>query len=79
LRFNLSQPTVSQVVGIKNMEQLRFAVRIARNFAAMPEAEQSELLNAVRLEAGDGRYETFKSTNEHDGPHHRKQHEFALA
>jgi hypothetical protein len=45
----------------------------------MPEDEQERLLAAVRLEAGDGRYETFKSTTEHDGPHHRKQHDFALA
>jgi predicted aldo/keto reductase-like oxidoreductase len=79
LRFNLSQPIVSQVVGIKNLEQLRFAISVARNFEPMAAAEQDALLDAVRLEAGDGRYETFKSTNEHDGPHHRKQHEFALA
>lgn len=79
LRFNLSQPIVSQVVGIKNIEQLRFAAGVARNFQPMPVEEQDALLSAVRLEAGDGRYETFKSTNEHDGPHHRRQHDFALA
>ena len=78
LRFNLSQPIVSQVVGIRNLEQLRFAVGVAREFEAMDDATQNALLDAVRLEAGDGRYETFKSTNEHDGPHHRKQHAFAL-
>ncbi len=79
LRFNLSQPVVSQVVGIKNMEQLRAAVAVARDFVPMPDAEQDALLHSVREEAGDGRYETFKSTNEHDGPHHRKQHAFAVA
>jgi predicted aldo/keto reductase-like oxidoreductase len=79
LRFNLSQPVVSQVVGIKNMEQLKVAVETARNFQPMSVAEQDALLATVREEAGDGRYETFKSTTEHDGPHHRKQHEFALA
>ena len=78
LRFNLSQPIVSQVIGLKNLEQLRFAVSVARNFQPMPAAEQDALLHSVRLEAGDGRYETFKSTNEHDGPHHRVQHGFAL-
>jgi hypothetical protein len=45
----------------------------------MPEAEQDALLDSVKTEAGDGRYETFKSTNEHDGPHHRRQHNFAVA
>jgi aryl-alcohol dehydrogenase-like predicted oxidoreductase len=79
LRFNLSQPIVSQVVGIKNLDQLRTAVQAARNFTVMPDGEQNQLLEAVRDVAGDGRYETFKSTNDHDGPHHRKQHDFALA
>jgi len=79
LRFNLSQPIVSQVVGIKNIEQLRFAASVARTFTPMPEGEQDELLRSVSLEAGDGRHETFKSTNDHDGPHHRRQHDFAVA
>jgi predicted aldo/keto reductase-like oxidoreductase len=79
LRFNLSQPTVSQVVGIKDMAQLKFAMSVARDFAPMTDAEQDTLLARVRTEAGDGRHETFKSTNEHDGPHHRRQHGFATA
>jgi aryl-alcohol dehydrogenase-like predicted oxidoreductase len=79
LRFNLSQPVVSQVVGIKNLEQLQVAVGVARDFVPMSEEEQDALLESVKTEAGDGRHETFKSTNDHDGPHHRKQHEFAVA
>ncbi|HVW85541.1 MAG TPA: aldo/keto reductase [Bryobacteraceae bacterium] len=79
LRFNLSQPIVSQVVGIRDMEQLKLAVSVARNFQPMSSEEQDALLHSVRTEAGDGRYESFKSTNEHDGAHHRKQHNFALA
>jgi aryl-alcohol dehydrogenase-like predicted oxidoreductase len=79
LSFNLSQPICSQVVGITDMEQLQAAVAVVRKFEAMPEAEQTALMESVKLEAGDGRYENFKSTNVHDGPHHRKQHGFALA
>lgn len=79
LRFNLGQPIVSQVIGIRNLEQLRFAASVARNFQPMLAEEQDALLKSVVVEAGDGRYETFKSTNEHDGPHHRAQHNFALA
>jgi predicted aldo/keto reductase-like oxidoreductase len=79
LRYNLSQPTVAQVVGITNEEQLKAAVNVARNFQAMPDTEQDSMLRGVRNEAGDGRYETFKSTTEFDGPHHRRQHEFAVA
>ena len=78
LGFALSQPVTSQVVGITNIEQLEFAVNVARTLP-MAEDAQNELMARVRVEAGDGRYETFKSTNEHDGPHHRRQHEFALA
>ncbi len=78
LRFNLSQPIVSQVIGIGNLAQLKMAVEVARGFEAMPEAAQGALMESVRVEAGDGRYETFKSTNEHDGPHHRRQHAFAV-
>ena len=79
LRFNLSQPVCSQVVGITDLAQLQASVSVARNFVAMTESEQDALMALVHVEAGDGRYETFKSTNMHDGPHHRKQHEFALA
>jgi predicted aldo/keto reductase-like oxidoreductase len=79
LRFNLSQPTVSQVVGIRDVTQLRAAVKVARGFTGMPEEEQTALMERVREEAGDGRHETFKSTNQHDGPHHRRQHGFAIA
>lgn len=78
LGYAFSQPTASQVVGITNMEQLEFAVATARMNPLSSEA-QNELLQRISLEAGDGRYETFKSTGEHDGPYHRKQHDFAVA
>ena len=78
LAYALSQPTCSQVVGITNMEQLKFAVAVSKAGPLSIEA-QDELLSRVVLEAGDGRFETFKSTGEHDGPLHRRQHEFAVA
>ena len=78
LGFALSQPVASQVVGITDLAQLRFAVEVARSVPMLEEA-QSALMERVRVEAGDGRYESFKSTNEHDGPFHRRQHEFSLA
>ena len=78
LGFALSQPVASQVVGISTMEQLHFAANVARHLPMREEAQEA-LMDRVHLEAGDGRYESFKSTNEHDGPHHRRQHEFAIA
>ncbi len=78
LGFVLSQPVTSQVVGITNQEQLEFAVKVASSLP-MAEEAQNALMRRVRVEAGDGRFESFKSTNAHDGPYHRRQHEFALA
>lgn len=76
--FALAQPIASQVVGVTTIEQLQAAVAVARSLP-MSEEAQTALMERVRLEAGDGRYETFKSTNEHDGEYHRRQHAFALA
>jgi aryl-alcohol dehydrogenase-like predicted oxidoreductase len=78
-RFALSQPIASQVMGIKSLEQLKENIAMVRAFVPMTVEEQSTLLARVYEPATDGRFETFKSTNAHDGPHHRKQHGFKLA
>ncbi len=78
LHYNLSQPVASQVVGINTMEQLKTDIKVARNFKPMAEAQKQALLAKVKDEATDGRHELFKTTLEFDGPHHRKQHGFAL-
>src|SRR6266568_1875135 len=66
------------VIGITSLEQLKEAVALARSFTPMGENEKSALLARVREVAGDGRYELFKSTVTFDGPHHRRQHGFAV-
>jgi aryl-alcohol dehydrogenase-like predicted oxidoreductase len=76
IRYALSQPVSSLVVGIMSMEDLKQDLGIARNFKPMPEAEKTTLLSRIREEASDGRHELFKSTKAFDGPHHRKQHGF---
>jgi aryl-alcohol dehydrogenase-like predicted oxidoreductase len=78
-RYCLSQPISTQVVGITSMEQLKQDIAIARNFKPMSAAEKKALEDRVRDEATDGRHELFKSTQEFDGPHHRRQHGFAVA
>jgi len=65
-------------VGLTSLDQLKQAVALARSFTPMTAAEQSALRDRVRDVAGDGRYELFKSTVVFDGPHHRKQHGFAV-
>jgi hypothetical protein len=42
----------------------------------MSQQEQQDLLDRVKTEATDGRFERFKSTSEFDGPHHKRQHGF---
>lgn len=76
--YALSLPVATLVVGIQSMDDLKQDVAVARNFKAMPDAEKSALVTRVRDEAGDGRHELFKSTQSFDGPHHRRQHGFAV-
>ncbi len=78
IRYALSLPVASLVVGIQTMEDLKQDVAIARNFQPMPDGEKERLLARVKEQAGDGRHELFKSTQTFDGPHHRKQHGFAV-
>ncbi len=77
-RYSLSMPVSTQVVGLTTLDQLKEAVALARSFTPMSTAEKSALLARVADVAGDGRYELFKSTVAFDGPHHRKQHGFAV-
>jgi predicted aldo/keto reductase-like oxidoreductase len=77
IHYALSQPVSSLVVGLRNQRDLTQALRVGRNFQPMSTADQNALRHKVVEVAGDGRHELFKSTNNFDGPHHRKQHGFA--
>jgi aryl-alcohol dehydrogenase-like predicted oxidoreductase len=74
IRWALSQPIASLVVGIDSRQVLEQNLRIGQSFTPMTANEQSALQARVRHLAGDGRHETFKSTQLHDGPYHRAQH-----
>jgi len=76
LRYCLSLPVTTQVLGMTSMEQLKQDVAIARNFQPMSAAEKVQLLARVKEVAGDGRYELFKSTHAFEGAVHRRQHGF---
>jgi aryl-alcohol dehydrogenase-like predicted oxidoreductase len=75
-RYALSQPVSSQVVGMTSMDHLTSNIELARTFKPMSAEEQSALLEKVKPFATDGRFEQFKSTQNFDGPVHRKQHGF---
>ncbi len=61
-RYALSLPISTLVCGIQSLENLEQDVEMARHFTPMTEAEQQELSDSVHEEAGDGRFEWFKST-----------------
>ena len=58
------------------LDQLRENIALARGFRPLTAAEQSALAEKVRQVATDGRFEQFKSTQNFDGPVHRRQHGF---
>jgi len=74
LRYALSQPIASLVTGIDSMEVLQQNLKIAREFQPLQGEELQELLSKVKLVAGDGRHERFKSTQLFDGVYHQRQH-----
>jgi predicted aldo/keto reductase-like oxidoreductase len=74
IRYALSQPIASLVVGIDSMKVLEQDLAIARAFKPLGEAELAKLVDRVKPVAGDGRHERFKSTQFFDGPYHQEQH-----
>ena len=78
IRYALSQPVSSIVVGITSMDELQQNAATARSFTPMPDVDQAALLASVNDVAGDGRYELYKTTQRMDGPYHVKQHGFQV-
>jgi uncharacterized protein len=79
MRYALSQPVATLVVGLRNVRDLEQALAVGRNFKPMSADEQNALRKKVADVSGDGRHELFKTTKDFDGPHHRKQHGFAVS
>jgi len=77
-RYALTMPISTLVCGIQSLENLAQDLAIARDFVPMPAEEQQALLASVAEEAGDGRYEYFKSTQMFDSKYHRQQHGFTI-
>ena len=79
LGYVLSLPISTLVSGIDSEKVLDQNLKIVREFAGMSAEERESLENRYLQVAGDGRYERFKSTQDFDGPVHRKQHGFLTA
>ena len=75
-RYALSLPISTLICGIQSQENLEQDLAIARDFSPMSVTERKALADSVHEEAGDGRYEWFKTMQTYDSPYHREQHGF---
>jgi aryl-alcohol dehydrogenase-like predicted oxidoreductase len=78
LRYAMSLPVATTITGIDSLRVLRQNLRIAKNFVPMTVEEMSQLRRSCESMAGDGRFELYKTSKEHDGPPGRRQHGFAV-
>jgi predicted aldo/keto reductase-like oxidoreductase len=76
LRYAMSLPVCTTVTGIDSIKVLRQNLKIARAFAPMTAREKQLYERRLRGKAADGRYETYKTTAEHEGDEGRRQHDF---
>ena len=76
IQWCLNVPVSTQIIGLTSVDQLKHAVKVAREFKPMPSEMRQTLLSRTKDEAGDGRYELFKSTKRFDSRHHRLLHGF---
>lgn len=77
LGYVLSLPIATLVSGIDSEKVLDQNLKIVRNFKPRSEAELRAIEQRTLAQAGDGRFELFKTAKDFDGPVHRKQHGFA--
>jgi predicted aldo/keto reductase-like oxidoreductase len=76
LRYAMSLPVCTTVSGVDSLKVLRQNLKIARAFSPMTPRERQEYERSVKSDALDGRFESYKTTAEHEGPVGRKQHGF---
>lgn len=63
LRYALSLPTSVVITGVDDMDILEQAIRMARTFRPLDEAERAALLARTAETAAGGRYEPFKTSS----------------
>jgi len=76
IRYAMSLPVCTTISGIDSVKVLRQNLRIARGFSPMTAGERRNYEQSVAAYAGDGRFELYKTSAEHDGETGRKQHGF---
>jgi hypothetical protein len=76
LRYAMSLPVCTTVSGIDSLAVLRQNLRIARGFTPMSALERAAFEQTLADSAADGRFESYKTTAEHEGAVGRAQHGF---
>ncbi|MCS2155389.1 hypothetical protein MUU48_00115, partial [Scandinavium sp. H11S7] len=76
LRYAMSLDVCTTVSGIDSLKVLRQNLRIANTFSRMTARERHAYEQSVSAYAGDGRFELYKTTAEHEGPVGRTHHGF---
>jgi aryl-alcohol dehydrogenase-like predicted oxidoreductase len=78
LAYAMSLPVVTTISGIDSMKVLKQNVAIADRLEPLSRAQMERIRHKVAAFAGDGRFERYKTTAEHDGDEGRGQHGFPL-
>lgn len=78
LRYAMSLPVSTTIVGMDSLDVVRANIRIARGFVPMSSAEMNALRARCAPTAADGRYEPYKVSLSYDNPVTRLPHGFPI-
>lgn len=67
LRYALSLPASVVITGCETVENVQQALRAGSDFTPMSDDERAGLLRRTASHAGQGRFERYKTTEQHDG------------
>lgn len=76
LRYAMSLPVATTVSGIDSMRVLRQNLEIAQGFKPLTRTEMRDHRRRLAPAAGDGRFELYKTTAQHEGKVGREEHRF---
>jgi predicted aldo/keto reductase-like oxidoreductase len=78
LTYAMSLPVATTVSGMDSLEVLHANLAMARDFQPLAAAEMQAIRVKARPGAGDGRFETYKTSLRYDNPEARLAHRFPI-
>lgn len=78
LRYAMSLPVTTTIVGMEKMDVLEKNLKLAQGFEPMSANDMAALRQKVAQYAADGRYEPYKVSLKFDNPEARMAHSFPL-